>query len=377
MIRCLECYILYGMNESFDQAYKKLNSAQREAVDIIEGPVMVIAGPGTGKTQILTLRIANILRQTDASPDSILALTFTNSGVHAMRERLVEMLGSAAYRVRLNTFHTFCNELIHDFPEEFPRIVGSHSASRVDQIRLLEEVISQSDVNLLRPYGEPFYHLFAVMSEIERLKKENLNPDDFDKFLSKLSETDEKKTQKNRELAILYRAYETALRRAKLYDFADMIMEVARTLVRDKIFLLQLQERYQYILADEHQDANQSQNQLLELLSNFHPNPNLFIVGDEKQAIFQFQGASLDNFLYFKKLYPKALLVNLEENYRSQQGILDASHSLIEKNVAPEAFVRVKLKSNSQHKPAAVTVHGFRTEDLEHFFIASDIKKKC
>src|SRR3989344_3280803 len=372
MIRCLECYILYGMNESFDQAYKKLNSAQREAVDIIEGPVMVIAGPGTGKTQILTLRIANILRQTDASPDSILALTFTNSGVHAMRERLVEMIGSAAYRVSLNTFHTFCNELIHDFPEEFPRIVGSHSASRVDQIRLLEEVISQSDVNLLRPYGEPFYHLFAVMSEIERLKKENLNPDDFDKFLSKLSETDEKKTQKNRELAILYRAYETALRRAKLYDFADMIMEVARTLVRDKIFLLQLQERYQYILADEHQDANQSQNQLLELLSNFHPNPNLFIVGDEKQAIFQFQGASLDNFNYFQKLFPTAELIYLTENYRSTKIVLDAAHSLIA--TGPKLEAKRPFAVGEANQP--ILLYPFSRVENEYRFLASDIKGK-
>ena len=358
--------------DKFLTYYRKLNSAQREAVDIIEGPVMVIAGPGTGKTQILTLRIANILRQTDASPDSILALTFTNSGVHAMRERLVEMLGSAAYRVSINTFHTFCNELIHDFPEEFPRIVDSRSASRVDQIRLLEEVIGQSDINLLRPYGEPFYHLFAVMSEIERLKKENLNPDDFDNFLSELSETDEKRAQKNNELAVLYRAYEVALRREKFYDFADMIMEVTRMLAQDKNFLLRLQEQYQYILADEHQDANQSQNQLLKLLSNFHPHPNLFIVGDEKQAIFQFQGASLDNFNYFQKLFPAAKLIYLTENYRSTKIVLDAAHSLI--NTGPKLEAKRSFTVDEAGKP--ILLYPFSRAENEYRFLAADIKSK-
>jgi DNA helicase-2/ATP-dependent DNA helicase PcrA len=358
--------------DKFLAYYRQLNPAQKQAVDTIEGPAMVIAGPGTGKTQIITLRIANILRQTDTSPDSILALTFTNSGVHSMRERLIEMIGSVAYRVEINTFHTFCNELIHDFPEEFPRIVGSRSASRVDQIRLLEEVISRSDINLLRPYGEPFYHLFAVMSEIERLKKENLDPDDFDKFLSQLAEADEKSIQKNRELAILYRAYETALRREKLYDFADMIMEVTRTLARDKDFLLRLQEQYQYILADEHQDANQSQNQLLELLSNFHPDPNLFIVGDEKQAIFQFQGASLDNFNYFQKLFPAAKLIYLTANYRSTKIVLDAAHSLI--SSGPKLEAKRPFRPSEASQP--ILLYPFSSAENEYRFLATDIKSK-
>src|SRR3990167_3480543 len=105
--------------------YKKLNPAQRLAVETIEGPVLVIAGPGTGKTQILSLRIANILRQTDTSPDSILALTFTNSGVNSMRKRLVELIGSTAYRVPIHTFHSFANEIIKHYPERFPSIIGA------------------------------------------------------------------------------------------------------------------------------------------------------------------------------------------------------------------------------------------------------------
>ncbi len=111
--------------KTYQTLYRRLNPAQREAVDTVEGPVMVIAGPGTGKTQILTLRIANILRQTDTAPANILALTFTESGVVAMRRRLAEIIGSRAYGIIINTFHGFCNEIIKNYPEDFPRIIGS------------------------------------------------------------------------------------------------------------------------------------------------------------------------------------------------------------------------------------------------------------
>ncbi|MBI2100388.1 MAG: ATP-dependent helicase [Candidatus Vogelbacteria bacterium] len=343
----------------FKQYYRALNLAQKAAVDAIEGPVMVVAGPGTGKTQILTLRIANILRQTDTAPDSILALTFTTSGAHSIRSRLVEMIGSAGYRVNISTFHSFCNELIHDYPEEFPRVIGSRPATEVDQIRVLEEVIEKAALTLLRPYGEPFYYLFPVLREIERLKKENVSPGELAKLVT---------MPKEQELALLYRDYEAALRREKLYDFADMIMEAVRALAANPDFLLRLQERYQYILADEHQDANQSQNELLRLLTNFHAEPNLFIVGDEKQAIFQFQGASLDNFNYFKKLYPTAKLINLTRNYRSTQTILDSAHSLL--SAGP------KLEAKKNEPEAPILLYAFSRPENESQFLAEDIKKR-
>src|SRR3990172_10902988 len=119
---------------AFKKAYAQLNARQKEAVDIIEGPVMVVAGPGTGKTQILTLRVANILAKTDTRPEQILAITFTESGVAGMRHRLAEIIGSPAYRVSINTFHGFCNTIIKNYPEEFPRIIGSRQITEIDQI---------------------------------------------------------------------------------------------------------------------------------------------------------------------------------------------------------------------------------------------------
>ena len=311
--------------DEFASRYARLNPAQKQAVDTIEGPVMVVAGPGTGKTQILTLRIANILRQTDTPPDTILALTFTNAGVTAIRARLVTLLGSRGYRIPVHTFHSFANELIRKYPEKFPRIVGATAALPIDQIQIMEQAIEAGELELLRPYGDPFHHLFPALQEIERLKREDISPAKLEEIIvaetkrfELIEDLRHEKGQyagaikgkyqalatqidKARELTKLYRAYEQGLAERRLYDFGDMVLEVLRVLERDRDFRLTIQEEYQYVLADEHQDANQSQNRLLELLASFHDNPNLFIVGDEKQAIFQFQGASLDNFDYFKK----------------------------------------------------------------------------
>lgn len=387
-------------SKKFDDLYDKLNPGQRKAVDAIEGPVMVIAGPGTGKTTILTLRIANILKRTDASPDAILALTFTESGVHAMRKKLVEIVGSVGYKVNISTFHSFCNAVIKEYPERFPRIIGSTSMTDIDQIKTMKQVIGDASLELLKPYGDPYYYVRPALSAIKALKREGESVETVKQSIEDQERAfastpdlyhqkgahkgkmkgeyirEKEHLEKNKELLKLFESYEAALATHKRYDYEDMIVEVIRALRAEPDFLLILQESYQYILADEHQDANNSQNAILELLSNFHPNPNLFIVGDEKQAIFRFQGASLQNFLYFKKLYPDALLINLEENYRSGQGILDASHSLIEKNIAPETFKRIRLKAKNSQSSQLVTVHEFRTEDLENFFIASDIKNK-
>jgi len=369
-------------------------------VDAIEGPVMVIAGPGTGKTSILTLRIANILAKTDTSPDSILALTFTESGVHSMRAKLADIIGSAAYKVNINTFHGFANEIIKNYPEEFPRIIGSNNATDIDQIKILEEIISSAKLQKLKPYGDPFYHIRPIISEIRNLKRENVSPENLAEIIKEQEKNFsniedlyhksgkysgemkgkykdlEKSIEKNKELLAVYKKYEKSLMEKRLYDYEDMILEAIKSLTRDKGLLLELQEKYQYILADEHQDANSAQNKMLELISGFHENPNLFVVGDEKQAIFRFQGASLDNFLYFKNIYPEALIVRLDDNYRSTQTILDASHSLIGKNFLKDESLRVKLKANAGHKNIALSLYPFSKFRYEMDFLADDIQKK-
>jgi DNA helicase-2/ATP-dependent DNA helicase PcrA len=376
---------------NFEAEYKKLNKAQKQAVDTVEGPVMVVAGPGTGKTQILTLRIANILKKTQVEPENILALTFTEAGASQMRKRLAEMIGTPAYRVTIGTFHGFCNDIIKQNPSAFPRIIGSESITEVDQIGIIEQAINELPLTDLRPYGDPYYYIRPILSSINELKREGVSPDEFKSIIANelfmfdhiedlhhvkgahkgKIKGDYQKLQKqlnrNAELERLYMYYQERLAAMKLYDFSDMILEVIKKLSEDQDLLLQLQEQYQYILVDEHQDTNNAQNKLVELLCNFHPDPNLFVVGDEKQAIFRFQGASLENFLYFKKLYPRAKMIVLEENYRSHQSILDAAHNLI---AGPK-----QLKAQKNKKAVQIRLGEFSKPDEELFYLASDIYK--
>ncbi|MCL4406029.1 MAG: ATP-dependent helicase [Patescibacteria group bacterium] len=377
---------------SFETAYKCLNLAQKQAVDAIEGPVMVIAGPGTGKTQILTLRIANILRRTDTEPENVLALTFTEAGVASMRKRLIEFVGSPAYGVYIKTFHGFCNDIIKDYPEEFSMIIGSKNINEVDQIKIVEELIDSLPLRELKPFGDVFYYLRPIIAALNELKREGVTVEKFEEAVAEEAANFEKiddliyekgphkgkmkgkyqdlsrRISKNKDLVLFYGKYEERLRKDKLYDYSDMIMEVLRTLEKNSDLLLRLQEEYQYVLVDEHQDTNNSQNRILELLCNFHENPNIFVVGDEKQAIFRFQGASIENFLYFKSLYPGARLVTLEENYRSTQSILSSAESLI----AGEK----KLQAKAGHPEKKISLCEFIKPETENRFVAEEIKKK-
>lgn len=378
--------------KAFLESYERLNKAQKDAVDTIEGPVMVVAGPGTGKTQILSLRIANILRQTDTAPENILALTFTESGVSNMRKRLTDFIGSSAYSVVIKTFHGFANDIIRDNPENFPRIIGAKNITESIQISLIEEIIIETKLSLLKPFGDTLYYTKAINSAISDLKREGVSPDDFDNIVF-LAQRDfeeisdlyhekgrykgkmkneyqdlKKRIEKNRELALVYRKYEEKLVEKKYYDYNDMIMEVLKMLKEDSDLLLRLQENHQYILVDEHQDTNNAQNKILELLANFHESPNLFVVGDEKQSIFKFQGASLENFFYFKYIYPEAKLITLTENYRSTQTILDSAHSLL--------AGREKLSSNIKEKEKKIYFYTFPDDASEYYFVASSIQQK-
>ena len=250
----------------YDELYKQLNKEQRIAVDAIEGPVMVIAGPGTGKTQILTLRIANILLKTQIEPENILALTFTESGVASMRKRLADMIGSPAYRVAISTFHGFANDVIQNHPDAFPHIIGAHSSTDMEQIDIMRAVIEQSKLKLLKPFGDRYHYVKPARSAIKDLKKEGISPTDLveliknektafdaidDLYYDKGAHKGKMKgkyqeqrddIERNAELAILYAGYQDELKARKLYDYEDMLMEVMNALAKDEQLLLTLQE---------------------------------------------------------------------------------------------------------------------------------------
>jgi DNA helicase-2/ATP-dependent DNA helicase PcrA len=383
--------------EAFNAAYASLNTEQKNAVDTIEGPVMVVAGPGTGKTQILTLRIANILIQTDVPPESILALTFTESGAKAMRERLRRYIGAAAYQVPIYNFHGFAEQLISRYPDSYRRVIGGRPANDLEKITLLESILDNSKIKLLRPMGNPQYYVPHILRIIGQLKQEYITADAFADIITQ-QETElqgieqihekgahkgkvrgeyskkEKSVNRNHELLLVYRQYEALLSEQKLYDFDDMIVETIKALTTDENMLRDLQEQYQYILADEHQDVNGSQNKILELLAAFHDSPNIFAVGDEKQAIYRFQGASLENFLYFTQQFPGTKVISLTSNYRSGQPILDAAHSLVEvAEDGPLKDLRVPLEAKAV-VGAHVTKRTFVHQAVEDMWLIKEVQ---
>lgn len=384
-------------HDSFEAAYKKLNAEQKEAVDTTEGPVMVVAGPGTGKTQILTLRIANILRTTDTRPEQTLALTFTESGARAMRERLRSYIGSEAYRVPIYTFHGFSDTLIRAYPDAYERVIGGRPATDIEKVEIVEDILSDSTFKYIRPLGNPAFYVPHILRAIGVMKQEYMTPHDLSALISKeegvLSamvrfhekgahkgkvrseyQKKERSIEKLRELLAVYQQYQALLSEKRLYDFDDMIVETIDALSKNEDMLRDLQETYQYILADEHQDVNGSQNKILELLSSYHAAPNIFVVGDEKQAIYRFQGASLENFLYFEDVYPDTKTIALTESYRSGQRILDASHSLIHVDEGPASELRVPLHAHTEID-AHITLRAFTHEAVENEWLVHTVQE--
>lgn len=340
--------------QSFEEAYKKLNTKQKEAVDTIYGPVIVIAGPGTGKTQILALRIGNILlKATSTKPDEILALTFTESAVATLRTRLASFIGNAAYRVRIHTFHGFAQSILELRPDLFPRIALGTRLGEVRGIALMEQLLDEGLYVKIRNPKQPHRTARAALNFMGKLKQEHYTPE---QYLAELTHEHERilaepdrihlngihagkekgeflrrreRIEKHLEVAHLFGEYQKVLERESLYDYEDLISEAVRGLESDESFRAEVGERSQFVLADEHQDANPAQNRLLELVTDFDGSPNLFIVGDEKQAIYRFQGASLASFFSLKEKYPDARVISLVRNYRSTSKVLDAAHDLI------------------------------------------------
>lgn len=366
----------------------KLNSAQQLAVDTIEGPVMVIAGPGTGKTQIIAERIANILKKTDTAPDSILALTFTESGAKAMRERLIAAIGPTAYYVNISTFHAFCSQVIQEFPDRFT-LSATEPLAELERVEIFHEIINSRQFDYLKPANLPHYYTGALIKAIQDLKREGVTPSALKEILNQIHpKTKEEKylLAKNLELQQIYTHYQKALSEQGRYDFEDMINFVVEAFSRDESLLRTYQERLQYFLIDEYQDTNSSQNQVINLLAGFWGiDANVFVVGDPNQSIYRFQGASLENFITFTKTYPKAKIITLEQNYRSHQLILDASLVLIQKNklkiedivksALPAQAGKAQLKAQPGLTANKLQVIKLPSETVEAYWVAQKIKE--
>lgn len=337
------------MTQLLTTSLNQLNPQQQKAIDIAnDGPTIVIAGPGTGKTQVITLRIANLLQNTDTNPENILALTFTDSAATNMRDRLVQLIGKAAYYVNISTFHSFCAQVIRQYPDYFPIQRDSEPLSQLECYEIFEELISQTKLKYLQPLNDQFFYLKEVLGRISDLKREGVNPDRFGQILqdekSWLDNPDEsiKKAelaqakhfhQKQLELLKLYKLYQQEIRSRGRYDFDDMVMLVVEAFEQHELLLRLHQEKLHYFLVDEYQDTNAAQNKVVDLLASYWgEKANLFVVGDPHQAIFRFQGASVENVLGFVERYPRCQVINLDQGYRCPQTIYTAAHQLISHN---------------------------------------------
>jgi DNA helicase-2/ATP-dependent DNA helicase PcrA len=349
-------------NERFKKLMDGLNPAQREAAEHLEGPVLVVAGPGTGKTHLLTARVGNILMETDAQAHNILCLTFSDAGAQAMRQRLLQFIGPEAHRVPIQTFHSFCNGVIRDHLEVFGHqdLQPLTELERVDIVRTIIDDLPPEHP-LMSSRWDPYYYEKHLRHLFQTMKAENWSAEllctKADEYQTRLPELPGFRYQRNygsfkkgdlkegeykkavekldklRAGARLLEAYERLLLERRRYDYEDMLQWVLRAFSTNENLLRYYQERYLYYLVDEFQDTNGAQLQLLYHLTNFWEAPNLFVVGDDDQSIFEFQGARLRNVGEFAERFREDLkVVPLVHNYRSAQIVLDLSKDLIDRN---------------------------------------------
>lgn len=408
----------------FDKEYKRLNQAQKIAVDNIDGPLLVLAGPGTGKTQILAMRVANIIKRTDTSPESILCLTFTNKAAVNMKDRIINLTRGAGSKTVVKTFHSFAAEIMNSYPDNFWNHANLSIAPETVQLDVIESVLEklpldnplslkfagqytltaeiQNAINLAKDAGltpekltniieANLKYLNIIEPQIVEIFKNRLTVKTIDEYVNKIyrlpkqkntifnypllplnqvllekitsavkTDKDHSNTKRTsalkhqlvqlinggygmhkekalnawwRELAQVYRQYRDIMHGRGYYDYADMLVEVITQLESSPSILADIQERFLYVLVDEFQDSNPAQLRFAQLISEHYTaegKPNLMVVGDDDQSIYKFNGAELSNTLNFKRQYPSARIVVLQENYRSSQFILDVSKKVIE-----------------------------------------------
>jgi DNA helicase II / ATP-dependent DNA helicase PcrA len=350
------------LQQKFEEEYAKLNLQQQKAVDTTEGPVMVIAGPGTGKTQILAARIGKILMNPDVLADNILCLTYTDAGAIAMRKRLQSFIGADAYKVNIYTFHAFCNDVIQDNLSLFEKN-SLDAISELENIELFKKLIDNfSKDNPLKRYrGDVYYEINNLKQLFSNMKREGWTPQfinqKIDEYITDLPSRDEyiakratkefkkgdvrtdkieeekEKKEKLRAAVNEFDNYQTLMRERNRYDFDDMINWVIKAFEENPNVLSNYQERFQYVLVDEYQDTSGTQNKLVQQLISYWDTPNVFVVGDDDQSIYRFQGANVENMLGFANHYSNEMVtVVLTNNYRSTQPILNIAKTLIDKN---------------------------------------------
>lgn len=363
----------------------KLNKEQIDAIKYGKGPLLIIAGAGTGKTTVVTERIKYLILGKHAKPSEILALTFTEKAAREMEERVDIGLPYGYTQMWIMTFHSFCDRILRQEALNIGLDPRYKLMTEARSIQLLRKNLFNLDLDYFRPLGNPTKFISGMLQHFSRLQDEDVNPSDYVAWAnSKLQDPNSKQTEeqelenaKFQELAKVYKAYDELKVKESLMDFGDLITKTLK-LFRDRPNILaEYKKQFKYILVDEFQDTNFAQNELVKLLAG--KDGNITVVGDDDQSIYRFRGAAVSNIIQFRKTYPKANMVVLTKNYRSTQEILDRSHDLVRFNDPDRLEVVEKidkrLKSQVAKDGSEVRfIHADRVEN-EADLIAKEIKK--
>ena len=332
-----------------------LNPAQKEAVLCTEGPLLVLAGAGSGKTRVLTHRIAHLVEDLGVAPWQIMAITFTNKAAAEMRERLGGLIGSNARGMWVSTFHSMCVRILRADCERIGFSQGFTIYDDDDSKRLMKQILEELNVDPKR------YPINALRNRISKAKNDLIVPEVF---------IDQYKDVMNQVVGRVYKRLQERLQALNAFDFDDLLMYTWLLLKHNNDVSQAYQNRFKYLLVDEYQDTNHAQYVLTQLLAE--ANKNIMVVGDDDQSIYSWRGADLRNILDFEKDYPEAHVVKLEENYRSVGNILAAANAVIDNNVTRK---RKKLFT-SQEDGEKISVYMASDERDEGRWIASEIEKQ-
>lgn len=336
--------------------YETMNDMQMRAICQTEGPVLILAGAGSGKTRVLTHRAAYLIEEKGVNPYHIMAITFTNKAAGEMRERIDDIVGYGSESIWVSTFHSACVRILRRFINRIGYDTNFTIYDADDQKQLMKDICKRLNIDT-KLYKEKFF-----LNRISNAKDELISSSD---FRSNIGNDREKQT-----IAQVYTEYQQMLQKNNALDFDDLIMKTVELFRSDKEVLDHYQERLHYIMVDEYQDTNTAQFELVRLLASKYE--NLCVVGDDDQSIYKFRGANIGNILNFEQYFPNAVVIKLEQNYRSTQNILDAANGVIANNCGRKEKA-LWTQNNTGEK---VQFRQFETGDDEAEFIAADIQEK-
>ena len=336
--------------------YDTLNEQQKKGVFTTEGPVLLLAGAGSGKTRVLTHRIAYLIDEMGVSPWNIMAITFTNKAAGEMKERVQNIVGMGSDSIWVTTFHSTCVRILRRYAERLGYDNNFAIYDTDDQKSVMKEICKrlQIDTKMLKER--------SILAAISAAKDELISPQEYE--LNALGDF------RKQKIAQAYREYQEVLKKSNAMDFDDLIMNTTELFKSCPEVLQNYQKRFLYIMVDEYQDTNTAQFELIRLLADAHR--NLCVVGDDDQSIYKFRGANIRNILDFEKVYPEAEVIRLEQNYRSTQNVLDAANSVIRNNRGR------KSKTLWTDKGEGNRIHFRQFENAyeEAEFVADDVARK-